>query len=67
MIDMRCEYLSVRCIWLYVIITSRTDFRVNLYSIVAMNVKELLARDIRDIWSLRDYDRIQTHNHLVCK
>ena len=31
-------------IWLYVIIMSRTRFRVNLHSIVCLNVKELSAR-----------------------
>ena len=30
-----CEYLSVRCIWLYLLIMSRTRFRVNPHSIVA--------------------------------
>ena len=30
-----CEYLSVRCIWLYVFIISRTRFSVNPHSIVA--------------------------------
>ena len=35
MIELCCEYLSVRCNWLYVIIMSSTRFRVNLHSIVA--------------------------------
>ena len=43
MIDLYCEYLSVRCILLYVIM-SRTSFGVNLQYIVCLNVKELLAR-----------------------
>ena len=30
-----CENLSVKCIWLYVLIMSRTRFRVNVRSIVA--------------------------------
>ena len=34
-LELSCEYLSERCIWLYVIIISRTCFRVNLRSIVA--------------------------------
>ena len=34
MIELCCEYLSVRCIWLYVLIMSRTRFRVNPHSIV---------------------------------
>ena len=41
-----------------------TCYRVNqgLYSY--LNVKELLARNRRDIWSLNDSNGIQTHNHL---
>ena len=35
MIELCCENLSVRCICLYVIIMSRTRFRVNPHSIVA--------------------------------
>ena len=36
-----------------------------LYS--CLNVKELLARNRRDIWSLSDSNGIWTHNHLVRK
>ena len=50
--------------WLYVIIMSRRSFRVNPHSIVCLNVKERLARTRRHIWSLRDSNKIQTHNHL---
>ena len=46
---------------------SCTSFRVNPHSIVCLNVKELLARSWRHIWSLSDSNEIQTHNHLVCK
>ena len=35
MIEMCCEYLSLRFIWLYVLIMSRTRFKVNPHSIVA--------------------------------
>ena len=35
MIDQCCEYLSVRCIWLYVFFMSRTSLRVNPHSTVA--------------------------------
>ena len=31
-----------------------------------INVKELLARNRYDIWSLSDSNGIRTHNHLVC-
>ena len=36
-----------------------------LYS--CLNIKELLARNRRDIWSLSDTNGIRTHNHLVRK
>ena len=32
-----------------------------------LNVKELLAPNMRDIWSLSDSNGIRTHNHLVSK
>ena len=32
-----------------------------------LNVKELLARNKRDIWILSDSNGIRTHNHLICK
>ena len=67
MIEMCCEYLSVRCIWQYVIIMPRTSFRVDPHSIVCLNVKELLARSRCHIWSLSDSKVIRTHNHLVRK
>ena len=67
MIELCCEYLSVRCIWLYVFIMSRTRFRVNPHSIVCLNVKELLARSRREIWRWSDCNWIRTHNHLVHK
>ena len=53
--------------WLHVIIISRTSFRVNPHSIVCLNVKELPAWSRCHIWNLSDYNRIQTHNHLVHK
>ena len=36
---------------------SRTSFGVNLHSIVCLNVKKLLARNRRHIWSLSDKQR----------
>ena len=62
-----CEYLSVRCIWLYVIIMSHTSFRVNLLSKICLNFKELLALNRHHIWSLSDSNKIRIHNHLVHK
>ena len=35
MIELCCEYLPVRCIWLYILIKSRTRFRVHPHFIVA--------------------------------
>ena len=67
MIELCHEYFSVRCIWLYVAIMSHTSFRVNLYSIVCLIVKELLVRSRRHIQSLSDSTGIQTHTHLVHK
>ena len=52
---------------LYLTIMSRTSFRVNPHSIASLNVKELLARSRRHIWSLYDSNGIRTHNHLVRK
>ena len=54
-------------LWLYVIILSRTNFRVNPHSIVCLNVNELFARSRGHIWSLSDSNGIRTHSHLVCK
>ena len=67
MIVLCCEYLSVRRIWLYVTIMSRTSFRVNPHSMVCLNVKERFSSSRRHIWSLSDSSKIRTHNHLVCK
>ena len=48
------------CFYLFVIIMSRTSFRLNLHSKFCLNVKELFAWSRHHIWS----NRIQTHNHL---
>ena len=52
---------------LYVIIMSRTSFRVNLHSVVCLNAKELFAWSRRHIWSFKWQLRIRTYNHLVRK
>ena len=45
---------------------SSTSFRVNLYSLVCLNVKKLLAQSRRYIWSLSDQlVRKRTLNHLA--
>ena len=36
MIELWCGNLSARCVWLYVIIMSRTSFRVNPHPIVCL-------------------------------
>ena len=41
-----CEYLSVRCIWLYVSIMSHTSFRMNLHSIVAWMSKAPCSKQV---------------------
>ena len=67
MIELCCENLSARCIWQYLIIMSRTSFRVNPHSIAFLNVKGLLAWSRRHILSLSDNNVIRTYNHLVRK
>ena len=67
MIELCCEYLSLRCNWLHVIIMSRMSFRVNLHPMICLNVKERLAQSRHRIWSLRNSNDIRTHNHLVHK
>ena len=39
MIELCCEYLSVRCILLYVLVMSRTRFRVNPHSMFSVSEK----------------------------
>ena len=58
----RCQSL-----WLYLLFMSRTRFRVNPHSIVCLNVKELLVRSRREIWSLSYCNWTWTQNQLVRK
>ena len=67
MIQLCFEYLSVRCIWLYLLVMLRTCFRLNPHSIVCLIIKELLAQSRHEIWSLSDWNWIRTQNHLICK
>ena len=47
---------------------SPMHFRVNVHvKELCLNVKELLARNRHNIWSLFDCNRSRTHNHLACK
>ena len=65
--ELCCEYVSVWCILLHVIIMSRRTSRVNLRSMIFLNVKELLARCRCHIWRLSDSNGIGIHNYLVRK
>ena len=47
----------------YYHVTYAFQSKSTLYSCI--NVKELLARNRCDIWSLSDSNRIRRHNHLV--
>ena len=67
MIELCCEYLSVRLTWLYLIIMASKSFRVNPHSIVPLSVKEVLSRSRCHIWSLSDRNEIPIHKHLVSK
>ena len=51
MIELCSEYLSLQCIWLYVLIMSRTRCRVNQHSI--LNVKELFGWSRRNAFDQR--------------
>ena len=67
MIELCCEYLSVRCIWLHVLIMSKYAFQSELTLCNCLNVKKLLAPNRCDIWSLSDCNGTRTHNRLVRK
>ena len=63
MIKLCCEYLSVQCIWLYVLYSFQ-----NVSTICScLNVKELLAWNRCNIWSLSDCNMTGMYNYLVCK
>ena len=51
MIELCSEYLSLRCIWLYLLIMSRTRFQSESTLYSYLNIKELLDRSSREIWS----------------
>ena len=67
MIELCYEYLSLWCIWLYVLILSRMRFRVNSHSIVAWFSRNSLLENRCRIWSLSDCNGTWTHNDLVHK
>ena len=69
MIDLYCELWVIICrVHLTVCcyhVTYAFQSESTLY--ICLNVKKLLARNKRNIWSLSDWNRTWTHNHLVCK
>ena len=50
MVELCCEYLSVRCIWLYGLIVLRLRFRVNPQSIVVWMSRKSLLKIVRDMF-----------------
>ena len=72
MVELCCEHLSVRCIWLYVIIMSRTSFRVNLHSIVRLRAKCLRVRTLflshkLQIWRLNAKEFLDIQANRECR
>ena len=64
MIELCREYLSVRCIWLYDLIMSRTLFGVNPHSIVAwMSRNSLLEAGAKSEVYLSDCHWTRTRRH----
>ena len=81
-IKLCCEYLFVRCIWLYVLIMSCTHFRVNPHTVAAwMSRNSLLETSmisesylISDTYMMSSYliskwlqYETRPHDHLYCK
>ena len=66
MIELSCEYLSIRCILLCIIVYYYV-FQSELSFYIPKKVKELLALNKRNIWRLSDYNWIWNHNHLFPK
>ena len=63
-----CDYLEIweLCFTVcYYHVTYKFQNESTLYS--WLNVKQLLAQNRRDSWSLSDSNEIRTHNHLVCR
>ena len=58
------QYYDIMTVCYYhVTYVFQNEFTLSSY----LNVKERLARNRCDIWSLSDSNGIQTHDHLVCK
>ena len=69
MIQLRCEYLSVWCIWLYSLINSHMTFRVNPHSIVSWMSRNFLlgAGAVSEIYLYRAFDFmfLSSHVHIL--
>ena len=61
MIELCCEYLSVWCIWLHVIIMSCTRFRVSLHFVVSWMSRNSLLAPI----SLKEF--LDIHTTVYCR
>ena len=70
MIELCCEYLCVRCIWLYVRITSLAVLRVNPDSTLLWmfpKYQVIPYSKQAPIWGFSVCSSTQTHNHLIHK
>ena len=66
MIELCSGYLSVRCIWLYVLVMSRTRFRVNPPCSVAWMSRNYLL-EAGAIWNFSECIWSPTQNHFARK
>ena len=67
MIELKCEYVSLRSIWLCVIIKSRTHFRVTPHSVFAWMSGNFLVQTARIYKIFVTAMGVPTHNQLVLK
>ena len=65
MIELCCIYLYGA--FDYMLLSCHVVFHSESVLYSCLNVKELLARNRRDMWSLNNSNGIRTHNHLVRK
>ena len=66
MIEPCCEYLSVRCIG-SMFLSCHERFPEWIHTLYCLTVRELLARNRLEIWSVSECNWARTHNHLVHK
>ena len=67
MIELRFEYISLRCTWLCLLIMSSTPFRVNPPYIATRMTMNSLIKKRCNIGSLNDCNGTQTSNNLIWK